>query len=58
MNKGFFSIVVASVLVAAGCDEVQGYYFSRPVPASALAELLAAPTSGASIELRQPAPAG
>ena len=41
-----------------GCDEVQGYYFSRPVPASDLAELLAAPTSGASIELRQPAPAG
>jgi len=23
-----------------GCDEVQGYYFSRPVPADALAELL------------------
>ena len=41
-----------------GCDEVQGYFFSRPVPASDLAELLAAPTSGASIELRQPAPAG
>jgi EAL domain-containing protein (putative c-di-GMP-specific phosphodiesterase class I) len=28
-----------------GCDEVQGYYFSRPVAAADLAQLLAAPTS-------------
>jgi len=40
-----------------GCDEVQGYYFSRPVPASDLAQLLTAPTSASSIELQQPAPA-
>jgi len=24
-----------------GCNEVQGYFFSRPVPASQIAELLA-----------------
>jgi EAL domain-containing protein (putative c-di-GMP-specific phosphodiesterase class I) len=23
-----------------GCDEIQGYYFSRPVPADEIAELL------------------
>ena len=40
-----------------GCDEVQGYYFSRPVPATELALLLAAPTSAPSIELQQPAQA-
>jgi EAL domain-containing protein (putative c-di-GMP-specific phosphodiesterase class I) len=39
-----------------GCDQVQGYYFSRPVPAFDLAQLLAAPTGAPSIEL-QPAPA-
>jgi diguanylate cyclase (GGDEF)-like protein len=38
-----------------GCDEVQGYYFSRPVPASDLAQLLAAPAGRQSIELQQPA---
>jgi EAL domain-containing protein (putative c-di-GMP-specific phosphodiesterase class I) len=26
-----------------GCDDVQGYYFSRPVPAAAFERLLAAP---------------
>jgi EAL domain-containing protein (putative c-di-GMP-specific phosphodiesterase class I) len=41
-----------------GCDEVQGYYFSRPVPAIGLAQLLAAPASARLIELQQPAPAG
>jgi diguanylate cyclase (GGDEF)-like protein len=40
-----------------GCDEVQGYYFSRPVPASDLAPLLAAPGGAPAIELQQPAPA-
>jgi diguanylate cyclase (GGDEF)-like protein/PAS domain S-box-containing protein len=41
-----------------GCDEVQGYYFSRPVPAADLASLLAAPTDARALELPQPAPAG
>jgi diguanylate cyclase (GGDEF)-like protein/PAS domain S-box-containing protein len=41
-----------------GCDEVQGYYFSRPVPPADLAQLLTAPTSAESIEMRQPAPVG
>ncbi len=31
----------AAFLKAAGCDEFQGYLFSRPVPGQALAELLA-----------------
>jgi len=29
------------VLSAAGCDEIQGYYFSRPLPAAAMAEWIA-----------------
>ena len=29
-----------------GCDEMQGYLFSRPVPAARLAELLAAKRNG------------
>jgi EAL domain-containing protein (putative c-di-GMP-specific phosphodiesterase class I) len=41
-----------------GCDEVQGYYFSRPVPAAELAPLLAAPAAARPLELPQPAPAG
>jgi diguanylate cyclase (GGDEF)-like protein/PAS domain S-box-containing protein len=40
-----------------GCDEVQGYYFSRPIPASDLARLLI-PGSAPALELRRPAPAG
>jgi diguanylate cyclase (GGDEF)-like protein/PAS domain S-box-containing protein len=39
-----------------GCDEVQGYLFSRPVPAADLAQLLA-PMSAHSIEL-EPVPVG
>jgi EAL domain-containing protein (putative c-di-GMP-specific phosphodiesterase class I) len=37
-----------------GCDEVQGYYFSRPIPASDLARLLAVPGSAPTLELPQP----
>jgi diguanylate cyclase (GGDEF)-like protein/PAS domain S-box-containing protein len=44
-------------LEAEGCDEVQGYYFSRPVPAAELAPLLEASTGARAIELLQPAPA-
>jgi EAL domain-containing protein (putative c-di-GMP-specific phosphodiesterase class I) len=36
---------------------VQGYYFSRPVPAAELAPLLEASTGARSLELLQPAPA-
>jgi predicted signal transduction protein with EAL and GGDEF domain len=28
-----------------GCDELQGYYFSRPVPAAGMEALLRGPTS-------------
>ena len=41
-----------------GCDEVQGYYFSRPVAAADLAELLASPTSSPPLGLPHPAAAG
>jgi diguanylate cyclase (GGDEF)-like protein/PAS domain S-box-containing protein len=40
-----------------GCDEVQGYYLGRPVPASDLAQLLAAPASAQLIDLQVPASA-
>jgi len=40
-----------------GCDEVQGYYLGRPVPASDLAQLLAAPMSAQLIDPQLPAPA-
>ena len=40
-------------LSAIGCDEVQGYLFSRPVPADEMARLM----SGATQLLRLPAPA-
>jgi EAL domain-containing protein (putative c-di-GMP-specific phosphodiesterase class I) len=29
-----------ALLKAQGCDELQGYYFSRPVPADEMARLL------------------
>ena len=35
-----------------GCDEVQGYLFSRPVPAGDLAGLLSAPTGTRAMELQ------
>ncbi len=34
-------------LRAHGCDEIQGYYYSRPVPAEAFAQLLRQPTLSA-----------
>ncbi len=40
-----------------GCDEVQGYYFSRPIPAADLARLLVAPKSARALELEPQAPA-
>ncbi|MGZ8401063.1 MAG: EAL domain-containing protein, partial [Methyloceanibacter sp.] len=32
----------ARFLMGAGCEQAQGYYFSRPVPAAQVAELLRA----------------
>ena len=40
-----------------GCDEVQGYYFSRPIPAADLARLLV-PGSAPALEAQRPAPVG
>ena len=46
MTRGLGMLTVAegvetaealNLVIAAGCDEVQGYYFSRPVPAADLA---------------------
>jgi EAL domain-containing protein (putative c-di-GMP-specific phosphodiesterase class I) len=36
-------------LRADGCDEIQGYFFSRPVPAEAFAQLLRQPTLSAAV---------
>jgi EAL domain-containing protein (putative c-di-GMP-specific phosphodiesterase class I) len=38
-------------LKAEGCDEVQGYYLSRPLPASDIARLLDQPTVLQSVEV-------
>lgn len=43
------------LLAAEGCDDVQGYFFSRPVPASEIIELLRA---GARYPLPAPVPRG
>ena len=37
-----------------GCDEAQGYYFSRPVPADALADLLRSPSMGKVLRVQVP----
>jgi EAL domain-containing protein (putative c-di-GMP-specific phosphodiesterase class I) len=44
-------------LEAEGCDEVQGYYLGRPLPASELARLIAAPGAAPSGEPTPPKPA-
>jgi EAL domain-containing protein (putative c-di-GMP-specific phosphodiesterase class I) len=41
-----------------GCDEMQGYFFSRPVTADRLAELLAAKRNGSKPRSRRIRPAG
>lgn len=38
--EGVETLAQAELLRAWGCDEVQGYYFSRPVPAAALEALM------------------
>jgi EAL domain-containing protein (putative c-di-GMP-specific phosphodiesterase class I) len=42
-------------LEAEGCDEVQGYYLGRPLPASELTRLIAAPGSAPSPDRPEPA---
>lgn len=44
-------------LEAEGCDEVQGYYLGRPLPASELARLIAAPDGAPASDLDWPGPA-
>jgi EAL domain-containing protein (putative c-di-GMP-specific phosphodiesterase class I) len=39
-----------ALLKAEGCDEVQGYYLSRPLPAAEVAQLLEQPTTAPSIQ--------
>jgi diguanylate cyclase (GGDEF)-like protein len=40
--EGVETVEQAATLREAGCNEMQGYYFSRPVPAAALGDLLLA----------------
>ncbi len=40
MAEGVETVTQLSTLMGEGCDEIQGYYFSRPVPASELREIL------------------
>jgi EAL domain-containing protein (putative c-di-GMP-specific phosphodiesterase class I) len=44
-------------LKSEGCDEVQGYYLGRPLPASDLAQLLGAPAAAPATDRQRPAPA-
>lgn len=52
--EGVESEAVARVLRAAGCDELQGYHFARPLPAGALAAWVRERTRGG--RLRHPPP--
>ena len=40
MAEGVETVTQLSLLMGEGCDEIQGYYFSRPVPAAELEEIL------------------
>jgi EAL domain-containing protein (putative c-di-GMP-specific phosphodiesterase class I) len=43
--EGVETLEQALFLQANGCDEMQGYYFSRPVPSNELAKMLVGPLS-------------
>ena len=40
MAEGVETVTQLSLLMGEGCDEIQGYYFSRPVPGAELEEIL------------------
>jgi len=40
MAEGVETVAQLSTLMGEGCDEIQGYYFSRPVPPAELEEIL------------------
>ena len=40
MAEGVETVTQLSALMGEGCDEIQGYYFSRPVPRAELEEIL------------------
>ncbi|WP_428392033.1 EAL domain-containing protein [Lichenicoccus sp.] len=40
MAEGVETVTQLSLLMVEGCDEIQGYYFSRPVPAGELEDIL------------------
>ena len=40
MAEGVETVTQLSTLMSEGCDEIQGYYFSRPVPGRELEEIL------------------
>ena len=52
VGEGVETDAQQAVLRKQGCDELQGYLFSRPVPAAQFAELLARPASAKSRRLR------
>ena len=51
--EGVETAAQLAFLKAEGCDEVQGYYLARPLPASEIARLLDQPTALQSIEAPQ-----
>lgn len=55
--EGVETLAQYQFLQASGCDEIQGYWASKPVPAEQIPELLARSFGDASVSASQTLPA-